>query len=69
MAMASQAIVQTQCDGDPTRLARLAVRFTAPAFPGNDLAVRVFGIDTHRVAFEVESGGVVVLTNGLAEVR
>jgi acyl dehydratase len=69
LAMASRAIVETQCDGDPGRLARIAARFTAPAFPGNDLTVTVFGLGDGRFGYEAESGGVVVLTNGLAEVR
>jgi len=69
MAMVSRAVVQTQCDGDPRRLARLAVRFTAPAFPGDDLDVRIFDAGERRFAIEAESGGVVVLTNGYAEVR
>jgi acyl dehydratase len=69
MAMASQAIVRTQCDGDPTRLRRIACRFTAPAYPGNDLTVTIFGAGAACYAFEASSGGVVVLTNGLAEVQ
>ena len=69
MAMASQAIVRTQCDGDPTRLRRIACRFTAPAYPGNDLTVTIFGAGAACYAFEASSDGVVVLTNGLAEVR
>jgi acyl dehydratase len=69
LAMASQAIVRTQCGGDPSRLARLAARFTAPAFPGNDLTVTIFGLGDGTYGYEAESGGAVVLTNGLAEVR
>jgi acyl dehydratase len=70
LAMASQAVVATQCGGDPSRLARIAARFKAPAFPGNDMTVTVLDLGTPgRVGYEAESGGVVVLTNGLAEIR
>ena len=69
LAMASQAIVRTVCGGDPIRLRRIACRFTAPAYPGNDLTVTIFGAGAACYAFEASSDGVVVLTNGLAEVR
>jgi acyl dehydratase len=70
LAMASQAIVATQCGGDPSRLARIAARFKAPAFPGNDMTVTVLDLGAAgRVGYEAESGGVVILTNGLAEIR
>src|SRR2546427_415173 len=39
MAMCSQGIIKTLADGDPSRLRRLAVRFSKPVFPGNDVVV------------------------------
>lgn len=68
-AMCSQAVIRTQCAGDPARLARLAGRFTSPAFPGNDVTVTMFDLGPGAVGYEASSGGVVVLTNGLAEIR
>jgi acyl dehydratase len=72
MAMCSQAIVKTVCDGDPARLKRLAVRFAANVFPGNDVGVDVFDAGDlaggHAYAFEATSAGAVVVKNGWAEV-
>jgi acyl dehydratase len=70
LAMATQAIVETQCGGDTSRLARIAARFKAPAFPGNDMTVTVLDLGTPgTVGYEATSGGVVILTNGLAVIR
>jgi acyl dehydratase len=74
MAMCSQAVVKTVADGDPTRLRRLAVRFAANVFPGNDVEVAVYDTETTSddgskvYAFEATSKGDVVIKNGLAEV-
>ena len=50
MAMTSQAVIERTCDGDPTRLRRLAVRFASNVFPGNDVEVQVYdaGALEHR---------------------
>jgi acyl dehydratase len=69
MAMASRAIVSVVCEGDPARLARIAGRFGAPAFPGNDLTVTIYDAGDGGYAYEAESGGAVVMANGRAEVR
>jgi acyl dehydratase len=72
MAMCSQAVVQLCCDGDPARLRRLAVRFAANVFPGNDVLTEVFDVGDrggrHLYAFEATSAGAVVIKNGLAEI-
>jgi acyl dehydratase len=72
MAMCSQAIVKTVCDGDPSRLKRLAVRFAANVFPGNDVIVDIHDAgevdDRLAYAFEATSAGAVVIKNGWAEV-
>jgi acyl dehydratase len=72
MAMCSQAVVKTVCDGDPARLKRLAVRFAANVFPGNDVVVDIYdagdGDAGHAYAFEATSAGAVVVKNGWAEV-
>jgi acyl dehydratase len=72
MAMCSQSVVATVAAGDPTRLRRLAVRFAANVFPGNDVVTSIYDAgerDGARVfAFEATSQGAVVVKNGLAEV-
>ncbi len=72
MAMCSQAVVKTLCDGDPARLKRLAVRFAANVFPGNDIVVDLYDAGEvdgrHAYAFEATSAGDVVVKNGWAEV-
>ena len=73
MAMTSQAVLQTVAGGDPSRLKRLAVRFAANVFPGNDVETSVYEAGTsddgNKVyAFEATSQGDLVIKNGLAEV-
>ena len=72
MAMCSQSVIATVAAGDPTRLRRLAVRFAANVFPGNDVVTSIYDAgerDGARVfAFEATSQGAVVVKNGLAEV-
>ena len=73
MAMTSQAVVKTVCDGDPARLKRLAVRFAKNVFPGNDVVTSIYPAGEREgrkvYAFEAESNGDVVVKNGLAEVE
>ncbi|MEX2658404.1 MAG: MaoC/PaaZ C-terminal domain-containing protein [Acidimicrobiales bacterium] len=74
MAMASQSVLALTADGDPGRLERLAVRFAANVFPGNDVVTTVFDGGAgeggrRRHPFEAASGSAVVIKHGLAEVR
>jgi acyl dehydratase len=74
MAMCSQAVIALTADGDPARLKRLAVRFAANVFPGNDVEVDVFDAGTtssglRAYAFEATSAGAIVVKNGWAEVE
>jgi NAD(P)-dependent dehydrogenase (short-subunit alcohol dehydrogenase family)/acyl dehydratase/putative sterol carrier protein len=74
MAFTSRAIVQEACAGDPTRLKRLAVRFSKPVLPGDTITTSAWkqgpaeaGI--LRYGFEATNqAGVAVITNGIAEV-
>ena len=72
MAMCGQAVVAGPGGGDPTRLTRLAVRFSRPVFPGTDLTTTLYevesGADPAVYAFEAASGGHVVVRDGRAEV-
>jgi acyl dehydratase len=72
--LASGAVVDLAADGDPDRLARLAVRFSAPAYPGKDLVVSLY--DAGRTAeggpvfaFEAVQDGIAVLRHGRVELR
>lgn len=71
MAMCSQSVLRIVGGGDPGRLRRLAVRFAANVFPGNDVVTHVYDAGTagsRRVyAFEATSAGAVVVKHGRAE--
>jgi acyl dehydratase len=73
MAMCGAAVVDGVAGGDPARLARLAVRFSWPVFPGHDLSCAVYEVGTEGdravYAFEATSKGKVVVRDGQAEVR
>lgn len=63
MAFTSWAAVNTLCGGDPRLLKRIAVRFSRPLLPGQEIATRFWG--TH---YETTSNeGAVVIKNGLIE--
>jgi acyl dehydratase len=73
MALAGRAVTIACADGDPARLRRLAVRFSAPCFPGDRLTTTIWPLhdDVPRasVVFEVtDADGRKVITNGIAEV-
>jgi acyl dehydratase len=65
--MAAQAILKTFCDYDPSRLASLGVRFTAPWYPGETLRTE-FWRTGDQVAFRSRAveRDVIVLNNGTA---
>jgi acyl dehydratase len=74
MAFGGRAVIESVCDGDSLRLKRLAVRFSAPLFPGQDVLTSLWKTGERGgrlvVAFEIaDSVGSVVISNGLAEVR
>lgn len=68
MAMCSRAVIESVAGGDPTRLARLAVRFSKPVLPGSDLVTTVYPRDG-TYAFEATSRGDRVIRDGRAELR
>jgi acyl dehydratase len=69
MAFVSRAAVQTACPEDPFRLKRLAVRFSAPAFPGSTITTRLWKTDKGTYAFETTSqDGSVVIKDGVVQV-
>ncbi len=73
MAFTSWAVVQEVGGNDPTRLKRLAVRFSRPVLPGQAITTRIWhvgardGVTTY--GFETTNpDGDLVIKNGLAEV-
>ncbi|MEU5877175.1 MaoC/PaaZ C-terminal domain-containing protein [Spirillospora sp. NPDC047279] len=77
MAFTSRAVIESVAGGDPARLRRLAVRFSKPVLPGQDVTTRVWSKDdaaseTRQVrvyGFEsTSSSGDVVIKDGLAEI-
>ena len=73
MAFTSWGAIQELACGDPTRLKRLAVRFSKPLFPGQEITTRFYGTGTRagRSVFAYETtnpDGELVIKDGLAEV-
>ena len=72
MAMTGQSVIASVADGDPALLRRLAVRFSRPVFPGNDVVTTIYDAgplgDRHVYAFEAHSGDQLVISNGRAEI-
>ncbi|MCP2340248.1 MaoC/PaaZ C-terminal domain-containing protein [Actinomadura rupiterrae] len=69
MAFTSRAVIESAAGGDPARLKRLAVRFSKPVLPGQDVTTRIFGSGDGTYAFETtSSSGDVVIKDGLAEI-
>ncbi len=73
MAFTSWAAIQEVCGGDPSRLKRLAVRFSRPVLPGQSITTTFWAAGeaggNHVFGFETRNGeGEVVIKDGLAEV-
>ncbi len=73
MAFNSRAVIDATCGGDPERLKRLAVRFSKPVLPEQEMTTRIWSAPQSNgndaFAFESETdGGTVVIKDGLAEV-
>jgi acyl dehydratase len=73
MAFAGRAVVAHACQEDPSRLRRLAVRFSRPMYPGHSMTTTLWypakGQPVGQYRFQVsDDQGVTVITDGLAEV-
>ena len=69
MAFASRAVVQAACPDDPTRVKRLAVRFSRIVLPSEKVTTSVWDAGDGRFPFEtVSDNGNVAIKDGLAEV-
>ncbi len=73
MAFTSWAAIEQLAGGDPRRLRRLAVRFSRPVLPGDDVTTRFWsvGVDAGAETYAYEAAnpaGDAVIKDGLAEV-
>ena len=69
LGFACRALLEGLCQGDPSRLKSLAVRFTGVVFPGDSLITRAWKTDANRYIVETQTGdGRIVLGNALAEI-
>jgi acyl dehydratase len=66
---AGHAILKTYCDYDPSRLKSLAVRFSAPVYPGETIRTELWR-DGNRLQLRAKAveRDVVVLSHGTAEI-
>ena len=75
MAMSMKGLIDSYCDGDPTKLVHLGVRFTSPVYPGDVLISNGWEMGQKNgcsvLGFEVErkDDGVKVIRGGYAEVK
>jgi acyl dehydratase len=70
MAFCGRAVIETVAGGDPTRLTRLAVKFSRPVLPGQEITVRIYRTSDENYGFEaLNADGQAVVKDGLAEVR
>jgi acyl dehydratase len=68
MAFCGRAVIESVAGGDPTRLARLAVRFSRPVLPGQEITVRIYAGGDDSYGFEaLNAEGQAVVKDGLAE--
>lgn len=69
MALAGRAVLEAASVDDPRNVQRLAVRFSAPLFPGETVTTRVWRVDG-GYGFEAVNGeGKPVIKDGRAELR
>jgi acyl dehydratase len=70
MAFTGRAVLEAAGVDDPARIGRLAVRFSAPLFPGDTLTTRIWDLGGGAYGFEAVSGqGATVVKDGRAELR
>ena len=69
MAFAGRAVLEAAGEGDPRAVRRIAVRFSAPLFPGESVTTRVWNVDGAFGFESVNAEGAAVLKDGRLEVR
>ena len=69
MAIAAKAAVNGLAGGDPTRVKRVAVRFSRPVLPGQELTTKFWRTGDNSYGFETyNSKGSAVIKGGVVEV-
>jgi acyl dehydratase len=67
MGLATRALIETLCDGDPTRIRSLSLRFSKPLFPGETVRMEIFKASSAiRFRARAVERGEVVLDRGSA---
>ncbi len=70
MAFTGRAVLEAAAVEDPARIERLAVRFSAPLFPGDTLTTRIWSLGDGAYGFDAVSGqGATVVKDGRAVLR
>ena len=69
LAFAGRAVLEAAGGHDPRRVRRIAVRFSAPLFPGESLTTRVWRLDGAFGFESVNEQGTPVLKDGRLELR
>jgi acyl dehydratase len=71
MAFCGRAVIDSVAGGDPARLARLAVKFSRPVLPGQEIRVRIYAAEADGAyGFEaLNAEGQAVVKDGRAELR
>ncbi|MGY3610544.1 MULTISPECIES: MaoC/PaaZ C-terminal domain-containing protein [unclassified Bradyrhizobium] len=65
-----RALVDMVCDGEPTRLTKMQVRFSSPVYPGETIVTEAWNDGVGEVSFraKVAERNIVVINNGRAGV-
>jgi acyl dehydratase len=67
MGLATRALIETVCEGDPARIRSVSLRFSKPVFPGETLRVEIFKEgDAFRFRARAVERDAVVLDRGCA---
>ena len=70
MAFTGRAVLEAAGSDDPASVRRLAVRFSAPLFPGETLTTRVWRLADGAYGFDaLGDDGRAVIKDGRAELR
>jgi acyl dehydratase len=67
LAIAAQGVARFTCDGDTSRLRRVAARFASPTFLDEDVHVHVYDAGDGGYAFTADCAGATVLAHGRAD--
>ncbi|HVX17664.1 MAG TPA: MaoC/PaaZ C-terminal domain-containing protein [Acidimicrobiales bacterium] len=63
-----RALLNTVCEGDPSRFKAMEGRFSSPVFPGESLTISVWGTGGSEAVFQTQGGdGRIVLDAGLVK--